>query len=88
MNTECEKLPMRAAADIDPVSDQEHIIVSDTFITIVTEYPYHLELASMNTPEKLLGVVMHLTEKTWMTPIMLRGFIRTVCRLNNIKIVY
>ena len=78
------------ASEIKPVSDQESISVNGKHITLHKHGSvydsYSVELNNCNTPEKILDWVMHLSEKTWMTTLMIRGFIRAACEANNIKI--
>lgn len=86
-----EKLPIRCAADIEPESDQQYITVTETQITIDVVgvgNPYIIHLDRIKTASDLLGWTVHLSEKTWCTPRILRGFIHAACKANNIKITY
>ena len=83
------KLSIVCAADIPMKSDEEHITVSEKHITLTGGgYPYNIELNRCDTPEKLLGWIMHLAGKTWITKSILRGFINAACNKNGITINY
>lgn len=47
---------------------------------------YNIELCRCDSPEKLLGWIRHLTEKTWLTMDMLDRFISVASVENKIEI--
>lgn len=49
-------------------------------------FPYEVDLDEINNAEQLLGWVMHLAEKDWMTAMHLRMFARRVSELKGINI--
>ncbi|MGI2028683.1 hypothetical protein [Endozoicomonas acroporae] len=65
---------------------RRQVFVADGHITINVSYEYNIALSSCDTAEKLLHKVWHLCEKTWITPEVLRYFIRLACRENGIKL--
>jgi hypothetical protein len=56
------------------------VTVADGCLTIDIEYPYHIDLNRIDTPEKILGWVWHLAEKTWFTQDHARRFIEVALR--------
>lgn len=50
------------------------------------ESEYNIPLIGCSTPQGILGWVRHLTEKTWMTPKLVRRFIDVACKQSNIDI--
>lgn len=43
------------------------VYISDGYLTIDVEYPYHIELKRIDAPAKLLAWICHLLEKNWVT---------------------
>lgn len=62
------------------------VYIEDGCIILNTTGEYCIELDRCNTPEKLLGWVQHLCEKTWMTTDILARFIEVASKENGIKL--
>lgn len=54
-------------------------------MTIDVRYPYEISLDRIATPIKLVGWIEHLSEKNWMTKILVIEFIRRVCLIKGWK---
>ncbi len=54
-------------------------------LTIKIAYPYHIELARIKSKSDLLGWVLHLCHKTWMTTEYLGEFIERVYKIKKWK---
>lgn len=65
------------------VDDMRNFIQFDGEFITLKGY-YHIEKSRCDTPDKILGRVLHLSEKVWMTPLRLRWFIETACAVNNL----
>lgn len=48
--------------------------------------PYEVPLSRCDTAEKLLGWVVHLGEKTWLTPRMTKLFVLMASEANEIAV--
>ena len=55
-------------------------------IRITVRYPYEVPLDRCATHQDILGWVVHLSRKTWMTPAMLRTFVHKACDGNGLKV--
>lgn len=55
-------------------------------IVINLAYPYEIDLDRIETPCQLLGWVHHLSEKNWMTTIVLHWFIEKVSEIKKFDI--
>ena len=62
------------------------VYVDGEFIVINIAVRYEIHLSRCNTPEKLLGWILHLCEKTWMSPAVLERFIEVAEEANHITI--
>ncbi|WP_421789328.1 hypothetical protein [Hyphobacterium sp.] len=60
--------------------------VEDGHLVIDVKYEYNIHLSRIDTPEKVVSWVYHLTEKTWMTTEVLREVLKTVSNENGIDI--
>lgn len=70
------------------MSDDEKgcVITRDGFPSIDLTwggYLYEITLDRLNTYEKVLGWVVHLSEKVWMTPNRIRVFVRRCEQANG-----
>lgn len=63
---------------------QVYIDGSDVVLNV--EYEYRIALDRCDTPATLLGWVLHLSSKTWMTPQLLASFVYHVSQANSIEI--
>lgn len=77
-----EDLAERVKQDL--VKESALCQVADGHISLA-DYPgdtpnYDIALDRCNTPEKVLGWVYHLSEKTWITSDHIRAFIKMACR--------
>lgn len=82
-------------ADVDEVmkraTEQEKelqkiVTVSDGEIVINVAYPYKVALDRCDSHEKILGWVLHLSPKTWMTKDVLERFVRVAVRENGLDV--
>jgi hypothetical protein len=57
------------------------IVVDETHLTINVgeHYKYEIARSRINDPLKILQWVIHLAEKTWMTPELNRQFVIAAC---------
>ncbi len=65
---------------------EKMVYVEDDHIVINVHYEYNIALARCDTLEKILGWTDHLLEKTWMTPEVLRRFIRLAAKEHGLEI--
>ena len=49
-------------------------------LTLKIAYPYHIQLSRIKSKSDLLGWVVHLCEKEWMTAEFVYEFVTRVCR--------
>ena len=56
------------------INRESAVIVSDTHITINVAYPYEIPRKGCQTTDQILAWIVHLCEKTWITPDVLRDF--------------
>lgn len=54
------------------------VFVEDGYVVINKVYPYAIEIERINTPEKLLNWIWHLSGKTWVDNKIIRDLITTV----------
>lgn len=64
------------------------VYVKDGQIVFNLQGEYAIDLKRCNSPEKILGWVHHLCEKTWITPAAIRLFISHAESENGIKHAY
>lgn len=67
-------------------SISDKITFSDGVLTIDIEYPYDIEEERINTPDKLLHWLLHLSHKTWVTKDVLYILILNVSEHFGFKI--
>ena len=65
---------------------QEQVKIEDGHIVINVNYEYNIALNRVDTSEKILWWVIHLSEKTWMTTEILRRFVHLSCAHHGIKL--
>lgn len=65
---------------------EEFIDVDEDGITL--DGYYFVEKSQCNTYDKILGWVVHFTEKNWFTVRRIRWFVQAACVINNIKVPY
>jgi hypothetical protein len=54
-------------------------------IVLNVRCPYCIDKSQIDTPEKIIRWVVHLSEKNWMTSELIREFILVACRCANIN---
>lgn len=62
------------------------VTVTDGVITINVAYEYHISLDRCRDFGEILGWVVQLSEKSWITTDILRYFIKVACTQNDLKI--
>ena len=75
---------IRALLDKQVQVKEGHIVLNSTPEN--EQADYNIELSRCDSPEKLLGWIRHLTEKTWLTMDMLDRFISVASAENKIEI--
>ena len=50
------------------------------YLTLHVVYPYHIELSRIDTKDKLIEWIHHLSEKNWITPQLIRRIIDLVSK--------
>ena len=68
---------------LDGLEDDGKISVMDGYLTLNYSYEYDIELSRIVTPQDIIGWVLHLSEKNWMTKERLRNFILKCAEANN-----
>ncbi len=58
----------------------------DLFLKLPNGADYWITGDRINTAEKLLGWIMHLSEKNWITPKAIRELIETAARHHGVKV--
>ena len=58
---------------------ESFVTVDDECITINVKYEYQISRDRCSTTEQIFGWMVHLCEKTWMNPIILREFAYKAC---------
>lgn len=61
--------------------------VIDGYIVINVAYEYDIPIKECGTAERILGWVLQLSEKTWMTMEVLNRFVHVAAREAGVKIV-
>lgn len=64
----------------------KQVRVEDGHIIVNVEYGYEIPIVDCNTEAKLLGWILQLLEKNWMTNDVLERFIHVAARQSDIKI--
>jgi hypothetical protein len=62
------------------------VYVDGDVITINVAYEYNIELKRCDSSEKILSWVVHLCEKTWITPEVIERFARLAAGKHGLKI--
>ena len=65
---------------------RKQVYVDGELLTINVKYEYQIELARCDTLEKILAWVVHLSEKTWISPDVLERFVHVACRHHGLKL--
>ncbi|QJB69790.1 hypothetical protein [Parasphingorhabdus halotolerans] len=73
-DAENEKLTTLADGMDELLDEKYYVEVDETTITINVKYPYEIPISQCNSTDKLLAWIIHLTEKTWIAPKVLREF--------------
>ena len=64
---------------------EKKIFVKDGIINIcILAAPYQILLSRCDTQEKILAWVLHLTEKPWMTAVVINEFIELAIQHNSV----
>lgn len=50
---------------------EEKVYISDGYLVLNIRFPYEIELTRIDTEKKLLGWIVHLLEKNWVSREML-----------------
>lgn len=58
--------------------------VEDGFIVINVHYKYNIEISRCDTYEKIVGWVLQLSEKTWMTKDVLEHFVKKALQASQL----
>lgn len=53
----------------------QQVSIQDGYLVINVEYEYPIELARCDTHAKILAWVIQLSDKTWITPDVIRRFV-------------
>ena len=64
---------------------QKQVAVKEGHIVINVTYEYNIALDTCRSYENILGWVLHLTEKTWMTNEILERFILLACHESGLE---
>ena len=64
----------------------KQVYVSDGHIVVNVVYEYNIPIEECDTPEKLLGWIVHLCEKTWMSTLVLERFARIAANQSGFEI--
>ncbi len=75
--------------DLEPPENVTRLCYGDDYgPTFPMGYGYWIEWSRVDTPEKVLGWVCHLSEKRWVDARTVRHFIRVVCEHFHWKGIY
>lgn len=55
------------------------VVIRGSYLHVLFDYDYPIELSRIKTPKDLLGWVHHLCGKTWMDTAKIRVFVEKVC---------
>jgi hypothetical protein len=61
------------------------VYVEEDHIVLNVHYEYNIALNRCDTHEKILGWCIHLCEKTWMTPELIRRFAQIAAQANGLE---
>ena len=77
---------IEGARDVKPVEFKKLVICcTDGDIMLNGPYPYPIAWDRINTPQKLVHWLLHLSEKQWFSTEMLRQLILLVCGIDGIN---
>jgi len=81
-------LEIERARDVKSVEFKKYellvILCTDGDILLNGPYPYPIAWDRINTPQKLVHWLLHLSEKQWFSTEMLRQLILLVCKLQGV----
>ena len=81
-------LEIERARDVKSVEFKKYellvIFCTDGDIMLNGPYPYPIAWDRINTPQKLVHWLLHLSEKQWFSTEMLRQLILLVCKLQGV----
>ena len=63
----------------------ETVYVKEEHIVINVSYEYNIALSRCDSHEKILGWVIHLCEKKWMTSDVMRAFVHTAISAHSLE---
>lgn len=70
----------------DPLDEVIYVDGDQIILNLAVEY--YIDLQRCNTPEKILGWLVHLSEKTWIEKKHLVKFCKLAAKENKIEINY
>lgn len=62
------------------------VTIQEGYIVINVRYEYNIALERCKTHADILGWTFQLSEKTWMTPALLRHFIKVATEANGLRV--
>ena len=67
---------------------KKKVYTDGEYITLVPreEYKYKISLDRVDSTEKILAWILHLSEKNWMTTAMMARLVKIACKENGVKI--
>lgn len=65
--------------------NKDTVYIEGDYLVINVSDGYSIELNRCDTHDKILHWVSHLCEKTWITPDVLRDFIRVATKYHNLS---
>ena len=81
-----ESLPDFEAMRTKDLELAKMVYITEGHVVINVHYEYNIPLDACRTYESIVGWILQLSEKTWMTTELTRRFIYIVCRENGLKI--
>lgn len=73
-------------AHMEDMINSREIFIDGNDVVLNIVYEYRISLSRLRTPADLLGWLVHLSEKNWMTARYMGVFISFVAHQNNIKV--
>jgi len=64
----------------------EEVVIEGEVVIFPNAGRYEIGLSRLDSPEKLLSWIVHLSEKTWFSPDICRWFILKVSRHHKMKV--
>jgi hypothetical protein len=68
------------------IEPEDQVVIRGSSVVFPNFGDYEIELSRIDTPEKLLAWLIHMSEKTWFTSDIARWFILKVSRHQKMKI--